>query len=76
MVRGEFLSLLAARYHCTVSVLAAINHIADPSRIAVNDLLWIPANCTGVGTGVLTTYYLWKLHPQKHELWLPPPPLP
>jgi LysM repeat protein len=39
---GDTLSGIATRYHTTVSALAALNHISDPSKLHVGQVLLIP----------------------------------
>src|SRR5438552_1534182 len=39
---GDTLSGIASRYHTTVSTLAALNHISDPSKLRVGQVLLIP----------------------------------
>jgi LysM repeat protein len=39
---GDTLSGIASRYHTTVSKLAALNHISDPSKLRVGQVLLIP----------------------------------
>ena len=39
---GDTLSGIATRYHTTVSTLAALNHISDPSKLRVGQVLLIP----------------------------------
>jgi len=39
---GDTLSGIASRYHTTVSRLAALNHISDPSRLRIGQVLLIP----------------------------------
>ncbi len=40
---GDTLSGIAARYHTTVSALVALNHIADPAKLRVGQVLLIPS---------------------------------
>ena len=39
---GDTLSGIASRYHTTVSAIAALNHISDPSKLRVGQVLLIP----------------------------------
>src|SRR5262245_2218541 len=39
---GDTLSAIAARFHTTVSAIAALNHLADPGRLSVGQVLLIP----------------------------------
>jgi LysM repeat protein len=39
---GDTLSGIASRYHTTVSAIAALNHITDPSKLRVGQVLLIP----------------------------------
>ena len=39
---GDTLSGIAAKFHTTVSALASLNHIADPSKLHVGQVLKIP----------------------------------
>jgi hypothetical protein len=39
---GDTLSAIAARFHTTVTAIAALNHISDPSRLRVGQVLKIP----------------------------------
>jgi len=48
VIRGEYLSRIAARYNCTARTLAAVNSIANPSLVYVNTRLWIPADCASL----------------------------
>lgn len=48
VIRGEYLSRIAARYNCTARTLAAVNNIANPSLVYVNTRLWIPADCASL----------------------------
>ena len=39
---GDTLSAIAARYHTTVSAISQLNHISDPSKLRVGQVLLIP----------------------------------
>jgi N-acetylmuramoyl-L-alanine amidase len=39
---GDTLSAIAGRYHTTIDVLASLNHLADASRIFVDQVLLVP----------------------------------
>ena len=39
---GDTLSGIASRFHTTVSAIAALNHISDPSKLRVGQVLLIP----------------------------------
>jgi LysM repeat protein len=39
---GDTLSGIATKFHTTVSALASLNHIADPSKLHVGQVLKIP----------------------------------
>ena len=39
---GDTLSGIAAKYHTTVSAIAQLNHISDPSKLSVGQILLIP----------------------------------
>ena len=39
---GDTLSAIAARYHTTVSAISNLNHISDPSKLKVGQVLLIP----------------------------------
>ena len=39
---GDTLSGIAAKFHTTVSALASLNHISDPSKLHVGQVLKIP----------------------------------
>ena len=44
--QGEYLSLIATHYNCSVNTIVAVNNIRNPSLIKVNTWIWIPADCT------------------------------
>ena len=39
---GDTLSAIAAKYHTTVSAIAQLNHLTDPGRLSVGQVLQIP----------------------------------
>lgn len=48
---GDTLSAIASRYHTTVSKLASLNHISNPNRISVGQVLHLPGGSSTGSTG-------------------------
>ena len=48
---GDTLSAIATRYHTSVSALAKLNHISNPNRISVGQVIKLPGGGTATGCG-------------------------
>lgn len=53
---GDTLSAIAAVHGTTVAVLVALNHIANPDRISVGEVLHLPAGGPATPTGATHSY--------------------
>jgi len=74
IVGGDSLGRIALRHGCPLSVLAAVNQIADPRVIHVGARLWIPVRCAELASAPVAPAVLPSPTPAKAAPAIPSPP--